>query len=135
MTEPSRGNAEQILVRMERKGFNIFARLPAIYAVSRTQSRNFLEIAGGLSVGEWHTLWDLAEAGHLTIKDRAAVQQADQALPSRALRDMCRKGYVMAHNEQSPQRPVEYGGPATVRLSQLRRPSALAPPQIDALAN
>jgi len=99
MTEHPRVDAEQIRARMEREGFNIFARLPAVYAASRTQSRNFLEIAGGLSVVEWRTLWDLAEAGPLTIRDLAAIQRADHSLLSRALPDMRKKGYVTTHKD------------------------------------
>jgi DNA-binding MarR family transcriptional regulator len=99
MTEHLKVDAEQIRARMEREGFNIFARLPAVYAASRTQSRNFLDIAGGLSVVEWRTLWDLAEAGPLTIRDLAAIQRADHSLLSRALPDMRRKGYVTMHKD------------------------------------
>ncbi|SIT76277.1 DNA-binding transcriptional regulator, MarR family [Yoonia rosea] len=99
MTEHLKVDAEQIRARMEREGFNIFARLPAVYAASRTQSRNFLDIAGGLSVVEWRTLWDLAEAGPLTIRDLAAIQRADHSLLSRALPDMRKKGYVTMHKD------------------------------------
>jgi len=41
---------------MEREGKIIFSRLPAVYAASRTQSRNFLEIGGGLSIVEKDTV-------------------------------------------------------------------------------
>lgn len=98
-TEHPKVDAEQIRARMEREGFNIFARLPAVYAVSRTQGRNFLEIAGGLSIVEWRTLWDLAEAGPLTIRDLAAIQRADHSLISRALPIMRKKGYVTMHKD------------------------------------
>lgn len=94
MTEPAQIDARQIRARMEREGLNIFSRLPAVYAASRTQSRKFLEIGGGISVVEWRTLWDLAEAGPLTIRDLAAIQRADHSLLSRALPDMRDKGYV-----------------------------------------
>lgn len=99
MMEHLKVDAEQIRARMEREGLNIFARLPAVYAASRTQSRNFLDIAGGLSVVEWRTLWDLAEAGPLTIGDLAAIQRADHSLLSRALPDMRKKGYVTMHKD------------------------------------
>ncbi|RPE67464.1 DNA-binding MarR family transcriptional regulator [Pacificibacter maritimus] len=94
MTTKIKSNANQIRSRKEREGLNIFSRLPAVYAASRTQSRNFLELAGGLSVVEWRTLWDLAEAGPLTIRDLAAIQRADHSLLSRALPEMRKKGYV-----------------------------------------
>lgn len=99
MTEHPKVDAEQIRARMEREGFNVFARLPAVYAASRMQSRNFLEIAGGLSVVEWRTLWDLAEAGPLTIRDLAAIQRADHSLLSRALPEMRKKGYVTMYKD------------------------------------
>ena len=99
MTEKPKIDIEQIRARMEREGLNIFARLPAVYAASRTQSRNFLKIGGGLSVVEWRTLWDLAEAGPLTIRDLAAIQRADHSLLSRALPDMREKGYVTMHRD------------------------------------
>lgn len=99
MTEHPKVDAAQIWARMEREGFNIFARLPAVYAASSKQSRNFLEIAGGLSVVEWRTLWDLAEAGPLTIRDLAAIQRADHSLLSRALPDMRKKGYVTMYKD------------------------------------
>lgn len=94
MTEKLKTDANQIRARKEREGLNIFSRLPAVYAASRMQSRNFLEIGGGLSVVEWRTLWDLAEAGPLTIRDLAMIQRADHSLLSRALPQIRKKGYV-----------------------------------------
>ena len=101
MTEEAQINAAQIRARMEREGLNIFGRLPAVYAASRMQSRKFLEIGGGLSVVEWRTLWDLVEAGPLTIRDLAAIQRADHSLLSRALPDMRDKGYVTMYRSAS----------------------------------
>ncbi|MGV6887847.1 MarR family winged helix-turn-helix transcriptional regulator [Rhodophyticola sp. SM2404] len=94
MTEQVEIDAAQIRARMEREGLNIFSRLPAVYAASRVQGRNFLALGGGLSIVEWRTLWDLAEAGPLTIRDLAAIQRADHSLLSRALPDIRDKGYV-----------------------------------------
>jgi DNA-binding MarR family transcriptional regulator len=94
MTTKIETDADQIRARKEREGLNIFSRLPAVYAASRMQSRHFLEIGGGLSVVEWRTLWDLAEAGPLTIRDLAAIQRADHSLLSRALPEMRKKGFV-----------------------------------------
>ncbi len=99
MAQQMKVDAGQIRARMEREGLNIFARLPAVYAASRTQSRKFLEIGGGLSVVEWRTLWDLHEAGPLTIRDLSAIQRADHSLLSRALPDMCHKGFVTMHRD------------------------------------
>lgn len=99
MTATIKTNANQIRARKEREGLNIFSRLPAVYAASRTQSRNFLEIGGGLSVVEWRTLWDLVEAGPLTIRDLASIQRADHSLLSRALPEMRQKGYVTTQRD------------------------------------
>jgi len=54
-----------------------------------------------LSIVEWRTLWDLAEAGPLTIRDLAAIQRADHSLLSRALPDIRDKGYVTMHRSAS----------------------------------
>lgn len=94
MTDREQIDVALIRERMEREGLNIFSRLPAVYAASRTQGRNFLARGGGLSIVEWRTLWDLAEAGPLTIRDLADIQRADHSLFSRALPDMRKKGYV-----------------------------------------
>ncbi|PJE28579.1 DNA-binding transcriptional regulator, MarR family [Pseudooceanicola antarcticus] len=95
MTEQVTIDADQVRARMEREGLNIFSRLPAVYAASRTQGRKFLDFAGGgLSIVEWRTLWDLVEAGPMTIRDIAAIQRADHSLLSRALPEMRKKGFV-----------------------------------------
>lgn len=99
MTEKPRIDPNQIRARMEREGFNIFARLPPFYTASRSQSRGFLALAGGLSVVEWRTLWDLAEAGPLSIRDLASIQRTDHSLLSRALPNMRTKGYVTTHRD------------------------------------
>lgn len=109
MTAQIKTDAEQIRARKEREGLNIFARLPAVYAASRMQSRNFLEIAGGLTVVEWRTLWDLAEAGPLTIRDLAAIQRADHSLLSRALPEMREKGYVTMQRDMQDGRQTIVG--------------------------
>lgn len=115
MTIKIETDANQIRARKEREGLNIFSRLPAVYAASRTQSRQYLEIAGGLSVVEWRTLWDLAEAGPLTIRDLAAIQRADHSLLSRALPEMRQKGFV------TMQRDVQDGRQTIVSLTQKGR--------------
>jgi len=115
MTAKIETDANQIRARKEREGLNIFSRLPAVYAASRMQSRHFLEIGGGLSVVEWRTLWDLAEAGPLTIRDLAAIQRADHSLLSRALPEMRQKGYV------TMQRDVQDGRQTIVELTERGR--------------
>ncbi len=72
----------------------VFTRLPAAYSASRAQGQKLLQAAGGLTIVEWRTLWDLYEAGPLTIRDLSYVQTSDHSLLSRALPDMKRKGFV-----------------------------------------
>jgi DNA-binding MarR family transcriptional regulator len=80
--------------RLSREALHLFSRLPAVYAASRSQGQKFLKHGGGLSIVEWRTLWDLVEAGPLTIRELAAIQRADHSLLSRALPAMQDKGYV-----------------------------------------
>ena len=87
-------DVERIEARRVREDFNVFSRLPAIYAASRTQGQHLLQKGGGLSIVEWRTLWDLHEVGPMTIRDLAQVQRSDHSLLSRALPDIRRKGYV-----------------------------------------
>ena len=95
MTEQKKAaHPERIKDRRDTEGLNPFSRLPAIYSASRSQAQRFLKLAGGLSIVEWRTLWDLAEAGPMTIRDLAAIQRSDHSLISRALPAMRRKGYV-----------------------------------------
>ena len=109
LTPPKR-NADRIKKRMEREDQNIFARLPSIYAASRTQGQKFLKFAGGLSIVEWRTLWDLSVVGPLTIRELAAIQRADHSLLSRALPEMRKKGYV------SMQKDIEDGRQMVVQI-------------------
>ncbi|WP_316013169.1 MarR family winged helix-turn-helix transcriptional regulator [Roseobacter sp. HKCCA0434] len=104
MNDDVKTMAAQVRRRMEREGLNIFSRLPAVYAASRTQGREFLAHGGGLSILEWRTLWDLIEAGPVTIREIAAIQRADQSLLSRALPDMARKGYVTMERDTRDRR-------------------------------
>lgn len=84
----------RIAARKSREDTNIFARLSSICAASRTQGQKLLQIGGGLSIMEWRVLWDLIEAGPMTIRDLAEIQRADHSLLSRALPKMRRKGFV-----------------------------------------
>ncbi len=94
MVEPTRTDAARIQQRRETLDANVFSRLPALYAASRVQGRKLLEAGGGLSIVEWRTLWDLYQAGPMSIRDLAYVQRSDHSLLSRALPDMRRKGYI-----------------------------------------
>ena len=53
---------DRIRARQSREDTNLFSRLPAVYAASRTQGQRCLQHGGGLSIVEWRTLRDLAEA-------------------------------------------------------------------------
>ncbi len=94
MTVENERDIERIEARRDREVFNVFARLPAIYAASRMQGQHLLQIGGGLSIVEWRVLWDLHEVGPMTIRDLASIQRADHSLLSRALPEIRRKGYV-----------------------------------------
>lgn len=91
---------ERIHARQAREELNLFSRLPAVYAASRTQGQHLLQLGGGLSIVEWRTLWDLHEVGPMTIRDLATIQRADHSLLSRALPEMLRKGYVTMTRSQ-----------------------------------
>ena len=94
MTKAPKRDPERIKARQAREDFNIFSRLPAVYAASRKQGQKLLQDSAGLSIVEWRTLWDLAEVGPMTIRDLATIQRADHSLLSRALPEMKRRGYV-----------------------------------------
>ena len=73
---------------------NLFGRLQAAALASRTQAKRLLRSAGNLSITEWRVLWDLAEAGPLTVTEMASIQRTDHALISRTIPAMLEKGYV-----------------------------------------
>lgn len=64
---------------------NLFGRISAAYLSSRMQAQRMLKSAGDLSITEWRVLWDLAEAGPLTVTEIANIQRTDHALISRAI--------------------------------------------------
>lgn len=94
MTKPPDVDESRFKDRKDLLRSNIFSRLPATYAASRTQGQRLLQAGGGLSIVEWRTLWDLHEAGPMTIQQLSDIQQADHSLLSRALPEMRRKGFV-----------------------------------------
>ena len=73
---------------------NLFGRLQAAALASRTQAKRLLRSAGNLSITEWRVLWDLAEAGPLTVTEMASIQRTDHALISRTIPPMIEKGYI-----------------------------------------
>ncbi|WP_168223033.1 MarR family winged helix-turn-helix transcriptional regulator [Oceanicola sp. D3] len=107
MSDPEKIDPERIRDRRAHEELNIFSRLPAVYAASRKQGQRFLQIGGGISIVEWRVLWDLCEAGPMTIRDLAAIQRADHSLLSRALPEMKRKGLVnMARATQDKRQTI-----------------------------
>ena len=87
-------DVDRIEARAKETGTNLFARMASIYAASRKQAQDLLQIGGGISIVEWRTLWDLHEAGPMTISDLALTQRADHSQLSRALPQMREKGLV-----------------------------------------
>ena len=106
MAKQSEGQAERIRQRRKRADQNLFARLPATYAASRMQGRRFLQAAGGLSIVEWRVLWDLCEAGPMSIRDMAEIQRTDHSLLSRALPEMRKKGLVTMRRDSADGRQM-----------------------------
>lgn len=94
MKTPQSRQAERIKQRRERERYNLFARFPAVYAASRLQSQKILRHLGKVSTVEWRVLWDLIEAGPMTIRDMAEIQRIDHSQLSRALPAMRTKGLV-----------------------------------------
>lgn len=94
MADQLQTDEARIEARKAREDTNIFSRLPSVYSASRKQGQRLLQIGGGLSIVEWRVLWDLHEAGPMTIGDLAQIQRADHSLLSRALPDMRRKGFI-----------------------------------------
>jgi DNA-binding MarR family transcriptional regulator len=93
-------DSARIATRQARENYNVFSRLPTVYAASRAPGQQLLAKGGGLSIVEWRTLWDLHEVGPMTIRDLANVQRADHSLISRALPEMKRKGYVTVRRDR-----------------------------------
>ncbi|MFS4580065.1 MarR family winged helix-turn-helix transcriptional regulator [Phaeobacter sp. C3_T13_0] len=100
MIKPPISKSERIKARRAREDVNIFSRMPAAYAASRSQAAKFLQRAGGLSVVEWRVLWDLTEAGPLSIREMASIQRVDHSQLSRALPGMRQKGFVTMERDE-----------------------------------
>ncbi len=83
---------------------NLFGRLQAAALASRTQAKRLLRSIGDLSITEWRVLWDLAEAGPLTVTEMASIQRTDHALISRTIPAMIEKGYVATTTGQTDRR-------------------------------
>lgn len=96
---PNRAKAREL-----EQNQNLFGRIAAAHLVSRVQAQRLLKSAGDLSITEWRILWDLAEAGPLSVTEMASIQRTDHALISRAIPVMKRRGYVTAHVSKADRR-------------------------------
>lgn len=94
MTTTKKKHADRFRARRLTQDRNLFGRLQAAALASRTQAQRVLKSAGDLSITEWRILWDLAEAGPLTVTEMALIQRTDHALISRNIPVMIKKGYV-----------------------------------------
>ena len=70
---------DQLSKRRARENANLFGRLSAAAAASRTDAQRILKTVCDLSVVEWRVLWDLYETGPLTERDIASNQRADHS--------------------------------------------------------
>ncbi|PTX54635.1 DNA-binding MarR family transcriptional regulator [Litoreibacter ponti] len=104
MTKQPRTNLDRVNARQLEQNRNLFGRLSAASLASRVQAQRMLKSAGELSITEWRVLWDLAEAGPLTVTEMAAIQRTDHALISRAVPGMVRKGYVTTSISEADRR-------------------------------
>ena len=94
MTTAQNDHVDYYKARRLTQERNLFGRLQAAALASRTQAKRLLRSAGNLSITEWRVLWDLAEAGPLTVTEIASIQRTDHALISRTIPAMIEKGYV-----------------------------------------
>ncbi|WP_299774850.1 MarR family transcriptional regulator [uncultured Tateyamaria sp.] len=94
MTTTQNDRVDRYKARCLTQERNLFGRLQAAALASRTQAKRLLKSKGDLSITEWRVLWDLAEAGPLTVTEMASIQRTDHALISRTIPAMIEKGYV-----------------------------------------
>lgn len=94
MDHEAKSRAQRLATRKATQDENLFGRLQAAATASRSQAQRLLLSAGGLSITQWRILWDLKEAGPLSVQDMASIQRTDHSLVSRALPTMREKGYV-----------------------------------------
>lgn len=92
--------------RVRREEMNLFGRMSAASTASLKQGQKCLKQAGGLSVVEWRVLWDLNEAGPLTIREMATIQRTDHSLLSRWLPQMRDKGFLSMRKDSADRRQV-----------------------------
>lgn len=99
MDTEATSRAARVAARKASQDKNLFGRLQAAATASRGQAQRLLQSAGGLSITQWRILWDLNEAGPLSVQDLASIQRTDHSLISRALPALRENGHVtMAPN-------------------------------------
>lgn len=94
MASEATTRAARVAARKASQDKNLYGRLQAAAMASRGQAQRLLQSGGGLSITQWRILWDLKEAGPLSVQDIASIQRTDHSLISRALPAMREKGYV-----------------------------------------
>ena len=94
MDQEALSRGARVAARRASQDKNLFSHLQAAATASRGQAQRLLQSAGGLSITQWRILWDLQEAGPLSVQDMAFIQRTDHSLISRALPAMRDKGYV-----------------------------------------
>lgn len=104
MTLARNDRTERYTARRLVQERNLFGRLQAAALASRTQAKRLLSSVGTLSITEWRILWDLAEAGPLTVTEMATIQRTDHALISRTIPVMIEKGYVASTTGKTDRR-------------------------------
>ena len=93
MTKPDQ-DRKRLDVRRRRETANLFSRVSATYAASRSQAQRLLKAGGGLSIVEWRILWNVLEAGPITVRELADLQKSDHSLISRILPKMVKSGLI-----------------------------------------
>jgi len=93
MTKPD-PDRKRLDLRRRRETANLFSRVSATYAASRSQAQRLLKAGGGLSIVEWRILWDVLEAGPITVRELADLQKSDHSLISRILPKMVKSGLI-----------------------------------------
>lgn len=119
MSKREENRAAKLRQRRLREEQNLFSRLPSTYAASRRQGQKILQSVG-LSIVEWRTLWDLAEAGPLTIREMADIQRTDHSLLSRALPAMRDKGLITMARDSNDGRQTIVDMTEAGRLAYMR---------------
>lgn len=104
MDDGSPTRAQRVAARKAHMEGNLFGRLQSAAMTTRRQSQRILAQAGELTITEWRILWDLSEAGPLSVQDMAQIQRSDHSLISRALPGMREKGYVQVMSNSDDRR-------------------------------